>query len=57
MPARAVVQGAAGELLAGIAQARDWIATRGRFDNVGQRQRLLELYGEGAGAFERLARG
>ena len=56
MPAPAVVQAAAGDLLAGIARARDWIATRGRFDDVGQRQRLLELYGEGAGAFERLAR-
>ena len=32
------------------------IATRARFDNASQRDRLLQLYAEGRAAFERLAR-
>jgi hypothetical protein len=39
-----------------IDRAREWIATRGRFDAASQRDRLLQLYGEGRAIYERLAR-
>jgi hypothetical protein len=39
-----------------VDRARDWIATRARFDNAAQRDRLLQLYADGRAAFERLAR-
>jgi hypothetical protein len=53
---RATVEAAATGFLAHIDQSREWIGTRARFDNAAQRDRLLQLYGDGRAAFERLAR-
>jgi hypothetical protein len=39
-----------------IDAARDWIATAARFDHTSQRDRLLQLFGEGRAIFERLSR-
>jgi hypothetical protein len=55
-PGTAIVRAAAADFEADIDRARDWISTRGRFDNTGQHDRLLQLYAEGRAVFERLAR-
>jgi hypothetical protein len=39
-----------------IERSRAWIETGARFDNAAQKDRLLQVYGEGRAAFERLAR-
>lgn len=56
-PGSSTVRAAATTFVEHVGRAREWITTRGRFDNVGQRDRLLHLYADGGAAFERLARG
>ena len=56
-PGQTVVRGAAGTFAQQIDSARDWISTRGRFDDSGQRDRLLQLYADGRAAFQRLSLG
>jgi hypothetical protein len=48
---------AASALAEQIDGAREWIATRARFDQTGHRDRLLQLYADGRATYERLARG
>jgi hypothetical protein len=55
-PGSAVVRAAASAFVEQIGRAEEWIGTRARFENAGQRDRLLQLYGEGRAAFERLSR-
>jgi hypothetical protein len=55
-PDFAAARAAAASFAEPIADARRWIGTRGRFDNAAQRDRLLQLYAEGAAEFERIAR-
>jgi hypothetical protein len=55
-PGPTIVQAAASAFEAHIDTAREWIATRGRFDTTAQRDRLLQLYAEGRAVFEGLAR-
>lgn len=37
--------------------ATTWLATRARFDNTSQRERMLQLFADGRAVFERLSRG
>ncbi|MBI2940836.1 MAG: CehA/McbA family metallohydrolase [Chloroflexi bacterium] len=55
-PQPARVRAASGHFLDRIDEARTWIATRARFDHVGQRDRMLQLFAEGRAVFERLSR-
>jgi hypothetical protein len=55
-PGHAIVQAAATAFEAHIDTAREWISTRGRFDNTAQRDRLLQIYAEGRAVYESLAR-
>jgi hypothetical protein len=56
-PESAVVRAASATFMEQIGRAQEWIGTRARFDNAGQRDRLVQLYGEGRAEFERLSRG
>lgn len=53
-PGRATVRAAAAAFVEHVDRAREWIATRARFDDAAQRDRLLQLYAEGRAAFDRL---
>ena len=56
-PGQPTVRAASTAFVEHVDRARDYIATRARFDNTAQRDRLLQLYADGRAAFERLARG
>jgi hypothetical protein len=53
-PARPVMQAASNHFVEHVDRAREYIATRARFDTAAQRDRLLQLYADGRAAFERL---
>jgi hypothetical protein len=55
-PERARLRDAAGFFLERIDAARDWIGTKARFENTGQRDRMLQLFAEGRAVYEGLAR-
>ena len=55
-PGWAIVRAASDAFVEQVERAQDWIATRARFDNIGQHNRMLQLYAEARAAFERLAR-
>jgi hypothetical protein len=55
-PGGAVARDSASFFVERIDRAREWIATRARFDEAAQRERLLELFAEGRGHYERLSR-
>jgi hypothetical protein len=55
-PVTAIVHAASTAFIEQIGRARDWIATRARFDEAAHRDRLFQLYEEGRAAFERLSR-
>jgi len=55
-PGWAIVRAAFDAFVEQVERAQDWIATRARFDNIGQHNRMLQLYAEARAAFERLAR-
>jgi hypothetical protein len=52
-PERDRVRAASAFFVEQIDQAATWLTTRARFDNVGQRDRLLHLFAEGRAWFER----
>lgn len=54
VPARA--RAAAGTFLERIGRAVEWIGTKARFEDVGQRERMVELFAEGRGFYEGLSR-
>ena len=56
-PGRATVRAAAERFVEHIDSARDWLATRARFEHDGQRERMRQLYADGRAVYERLARG
>lgn len=55
-PERATVRAAATFFVEHVNRTRAWVATRARFANAAQRERMLQLYADGRAAFERLAR-
>jgi hypothetical protein len=55
-PAASTVRAASTAFVEHVDRAREWIATRARFASAAQRDRLLQLYGDGRAAFERLAK-
>jgi hypothetical protein len=55
-PGRATVRAASTAFVEHVDRAREWIATRARFDAAAQRDRLLQLYADGRSAFERLTK-
>ena len=55
-PAGAAVRDAAGFFVERIDRAREWLATRARFGAAAQRERMLALFAEGRGHYERLSR-
>ena len=56
LPGQSVVSAAASAFEEHIDRAREWIATRGRFDEAAQRDRLLQIYAEGRDVYARLRR-
>jgi hypothetical protein len=56
MPDSAVVRAASGYFVENIDQTLEWIATKARLDNQAQRDRLLQIFREGRGVYERLNR-
>lgn len=56
-PEAARVRAAAGFFIERIDGAREWIGTKARFENAAQRDRMLELFGEGRAVYEGLVRG
>jgi hypothetical protein len=46
---------AATGFVAGIDAALDWVRSKGRFADDGQRQRIHDLFGEGRAFYQRLA--
>ena len=55
-PGRARVRAASTFFVERIDEAMTWLATRARFDQASQRERMLQLFGEGRGIYERLRR-
>jgi hypothetical protein len=55
-PAPARARAAAALFLARLDRAAEWLASRARFDDVAQRQRMLQLFAEGRRLYERLER-
>jgi hypothetical protein len=55
-PEAARVREAAGFFLDQIGRAEVWIGTKARFDDAGQRERMLQLFGEGRAVYEGLTR-
>lgn len=53
-PEGAVVRAASAAFLRHIDESRAWIRTQARFENATQRERLLQLFGEGRLVYERL---
>jgi hypothetical protein len=56
LPDPAIAGAAARAFVADIDRAAGWLATQARFEHDRQRERMLELFAEGRGVFERLAR-
>jgi len=54
-PTGAVAGAAAAFFVERIARAREWIATRARFDDLAQRERMLRLFDEGRAYYARLS--
>jgi hypothetical protein len=55
-PARPTRQAAGRFFVDSIDRSRDWLATQARFEHDRQRERMLQLFADGRGFFERLAR-
>jgi hypothetical protein len=56
-PAAARAQAASAFFLDGIDAAQTWVRTKARFDDAGQRDRMLQLFDEGRARFARLSQG
>jgi hypothetical protein len=56
-PSPSIRSAAARAFIDGIDESLAWVATQGRFDDASQRERIVEVFREGRGMYERWAKG